>query len=150
MSQFSTISKERLDTCHLELQLLFNYIIQFYDVSIICGFRNKVDQEAAFNAGISKVHYPGTHSTKPSIAVDAAPYEKNNIDWGKLQSAFFAGYVKGFADMLYKFGIMKHRIRSGADWDNDYDIDDTTFWDACHMELILSDEEKSQLKYYES
>lgn len=135
MATFSTNSKAKLATCHFELQLLFNYVIQFYDCTIICGYRTKAAQEEAFNIGNSKLHYPGQHNTKPSVAVDVAPYE-NVIDWGKLQSAQFAGYVKGVADMLYKLNMMKHRIRSGADWDSDNDIDDTTFWDACHFELI--------------
>jgi peptidoglycan L-alanyl-D-glutamate endopeptidase CwlK len=136
MATFSQTSKNRLSTCHFELQLLFNYVIQFYDCTVICGFRTKADQEAAFNAGLSKVHYPGTHSTKPSVAVDVAPYEKTGIDWGKLQSAQFAGFVVGCAAMLFRMQIMKHHVRSGADWDMDNDVDDTTFWDACHFELV--------------
>lgn len=150
MPQFSYISKERLLTCHPDLQVLFTYVIQFYDCTVVCGYRTKEDQEKAFNSGLSKVRYPGTHSTKPSIAVDVAPFEGINIDWGKTQSAHFAGYVMGFADMLFKYGVIKHRIRNGADWDGDNDVDDTTFWDACHFELILSQEEKSNLKYFEA
>lgn len=149
MPNFSQVSKERLATCHPELQVLFNYVIQFYDCTVICGFRTKADQEAAFNAGFSKVHYPGTHSTKPSVAVDVAPYEKSGIDWGKLQSAQFAGYVMGVAALLYKMQIMKHKVRSGADWNMNNDVDDTTFWDGNHFELILSEEEKKNLIYYE-
>jgi hypothetical protein len=56
----------------------------------------------------------------------------------------------GVADRLYKIGTITHRIRNGADWDMDHDVDDTTFWDATHFELILSDEEKQIVKYYEN
>ena len=149
MPQFSQVSKDRLATCSFELQLLFNYVIQFYDCTVVCGFRTKVDQEKAFDDGLSKVHYPGTHSTKPSIAVDVAPYESNGIDWSKTQSAHFAGFVMGIADLLFKQGLLKHKIRSGADWNSDNNIDDTTFWDANHFELVLSDEEKKNIKYFE-
>ena len=150
MPQFSPASKKRLDTCHQDLIFLFTYVIRLYDCTVVCGFRTKADQEKAFDAGLSKVHYPGTHSTKPSIACDVAPFEGTSIDWGKLQSAWFAGYVMGVADRLYKIGTITHRIRNGADWDMDHDVDDTTFWDACHFELVLSDEEKQNLIYSET
>lgn len=149
MPVFSKISRNRLSECHEDLQTLFNHVIQFYDCSVLCGFRTKVDQERAFNDGLSKVHYPGTHSTKPSIAVDVAPYEGTSVDWSKTQSAHFAGYVMGVADRMYLLGIIKHKIRNGADWDSDNDIDDTTFWDANHFELVLTEVEKQLIKYYE-
>lgn len=142
MPNFSQVSKDRLSTCHPELQLLFSYVIQFYDCTVVCGFRTKADQEKAFTDGLSKVHYPGTHSTKPSVAVDVAPYESTGIDWSKTQSAHFAGFVMGIAALLYKQGVMKHKIRSGADWNSDNNIDDTTFWDANHFEVVPNVGEK--------
>jgi len=143
MPKYSNSSKEKLSTCHFELQLLMNYVIQFYDNTIVCGTRGKKEQTKAYNEGNSKVKYPNSkHNTIPSIAIDAAPYERTGIDWSIKQSAHFAGYVKAVADMLYKFGYMKHRVRCGADWDNDNDIDDTTFWDAGHFELIPLEGEK--------
>ena len=137
MNHFSEVSKERLKTCHRDLQTLFAHVIHDYDCSVICGERTKEEQEAAFKAGNSKLHYPQSkHNSHPSLAVDVAPYEINHIDWGKIQSAFFAGYVKGIADQLFRIGVISHRIRFGIDWDGDNDIDDTTFWDACHFEII--------------
>jgi peptidoglycan L-alanyl-D-glutamate endopeptidase CwlK len=150
MSKFSEISLQRLATCHRDLQTLFNHVIQDYNCSVVCGFRTKAEQDKAFADGLSKVQYPGTHSTKPSIAVDVAPYEGTSIDWSKLQSAYFAGYVLGVADRLFRIGSITHRIRNGADWDMDHDVDDTTFWDACHFELVLSEEEKLIVKYHET
>lgn len=70
------------------------------------------------------------------------PYEITHIDWSKLQSAHFAGYVKGVADRLFHIGVISHHIRFGVDWDLDNDIDDTTFWDGCHFEIILNDKDK--------
>jgi len=137
MSHFSAQSLAKLQTCHKDLQILFAHVIQEYDCSVICGQRNKEDQDAAYAAGNSKLQYPlSKHNSQPSSAVDVAPYEKTGIDWGKLQSCYFAGYVKGVADRLFVLGVMKHRIRMGIDWDGDNDVDDTTFWDACHFELI--------------
>jgi peptidoglycan L-alanyl-D-glutamate endopeptidase CwlK len=150
MPKFSQISNRRLETCHEDLQLLFNWVIKFYDCSVVCGYRTKAEQEKALSDGLSKVGYPGTHSTKPSIAVDVAPYEKTGIDWSKTQSAHFAGFVMAISEMLYIGGLINHKIRNGSDWNNDYDVDDTTFWDAGHFELILSEEEKRELVYYET
>ena len=37
---------------------------------------------------------------------------------------------------------MTHRIRLGADWNKNNDIDDETFLDAPHFEIILNENEK--------
>lgn len=149
MYLFSQTSKNKLATCHQDLQTLFNEVIKYVDCTVVCGYRTKAEQEKAKADGFSKVGYPGTHSTKPSIAVDVAPFEYGAIDWTKTQSAYFSGRVMGIADRLFAEGKIKHRIRPGVDWDGDNDVDDTTFWDGAHFELVLSDDEKKQLKYYE-
>jgi len=138
MNHFSETSKQRLETCHKDLKVLFAHVIQDYDCTIICGHREKADQDKAFAEGKSKLKYPQSkHNKIPSLAVDAAPYEKGQgIDWKPRQMAFFAGYVKGVADRLYHIGVISHRIRLGIDWDSDYDIDDETFIDAPHFEII--------------
>ena len=136
MNNFSDISRERLKTCHRDLQTLFNHVIQDYDCSVICGFRTSKEQDEAYAAGNSQLEWPNSkHNSIPSLAVDVVPHEKV-IDWGKLQSAHFAGYVKGVADRLFHIGVISHHIRFGLDWDNDNDIDDTKFWDACHFEIV--------------
>lgn len=136
MNRFSDISKERLKTCHRDLQTLFGHVIQGYDCSVICGTRTAKEQDAAFKSGNSKLQWPNSkHNIIPSLAVDVAPHEEV-IDWGKTQSAHFAGYVKGIADQLFRIGTISHHIRYGIDWDSDNDVDDTTFWDACHFEII--------------
>lgn len=136
MPQFSNISKQRLATCHSDLQTLFNTVILEYDCAVVCGHRNEEDQNKAHDSGNSKKRWPDSkHNTLPSLAVDVAPYESGGVDWGTTQSAFFAGYVKGVADELFREGVMRHRIRLGIDWDEDSDVDDTKFWDACHFEI---------------
>ena len=137
MSRFSDTSKRRLATCHSELQKLFNHVIIDYDCTVVCGHRGEAEQNEAYQNGYSTLKWPNSkHNYTPSLAVDVVPYEKGGLDWGKLQSAYFAGYVMGIADQLHRIGVMKHRIRTGADWNRDYDVDDTTFWDACHFELM--------------
>lgn len=135
--KYSPISLERLDSCHRDLQILFNRVLIGYDHSILCGHRGEIDQNTAFKNGYSKLKFPDSkHNSDPSMAVDALPYETNHIDSGKTQTAFFAGYVKATADQLFEMGTIHHKIRCGVDWDSDMDIDDTTFWDGGHFELI--------------
>ncbi len=138
MFQFSKISRDRLNTCHTDLQALFEQVILGYDCTVTCGYRTKEEQTQAYNNGYSQLKWPNSkHNSLPSLAVDVVPYEVNHLDWGKLQSAFFAGYVKGVADSLYLTGVMRHRIRCGADWNQNNDVDDTDFWDANHFEIII-------------
>jgi peptidoglycan LD-endopeptidase CwlK len=137
MSKYSNTSKSRLATCHEDLQTLFNEVIKYYDCTIVCGHRGEIAQNEAYAAGNSEKPWPlSKHNKWPSLAVDAAPFEKTAIDWGKLQSSNFAGFVMGVAEMLFAEGKITHHIRSGADWDMDDDVDDTKFWDACHFEIV--------------
>jgi peptidoglycan L-alanyl-D-glutamate endopeptidase CwlK len=112
-------------------------VIRNYDCSILCGHRGELEQNEAFDNGYSEKQWPNSkHNSIPSNAVDAAPYEVDHTDFDKLQSSFFAGYVMGIANELYYAGTMEHKIRCGIDWDNDQDVNDTTFWDAGHFEII--------------
>jgi peptidoglycan L-alanyl-D-glutamate endopeptidase CwlK len=134
--KFSELSKSRLSGCHMDLQILFKHVILEYDCMVVCGQRGEAEQNEAFAKGNSKLQYPNSkHNSLPSIAVDVVPYE-NGPDWSKLQSAHFAGYVKGIADQLLRIGTIKSKIRCGVDWDKDNDIDDTKFWDGGHFEII--------------
>lgn len=138
MPYYSQTSKNRLATCHTDLRVLFGHVIQNFDCTIVCGHRDKEAQDKAYAEGKSQLRYPRSkHNKIPSLAVDAAPYEATGIDWSKSQMLFFAGYVKGIADQLYQSGVMSHRIRLGADWNMNNDIDDENFLDAPHFELIM-------------
>ena len=137
MYKFSKRSIQNLNTCHKDLRTLFNEVIKYYDCTIVCGHRNKEDQDKAYAEEKSQVRWPDSkHNKYPSMAVDVAPYELNGIDWGKTQTSYFAGFVKGVHAILYDQGIITHRLRMGIDWDSDNDINDTKFWDPCHFELI--------------
>ena len=128
MPKFSNRSKERLATCHADLQKLFNIVIKTYDCSILEGHRSHARQEELYAQGKSKLRAGlSKHNTSPSRAVDVAPYP---INWNDRNRFYhFVGYVKGIADHL---GIP---IRCGADWDGDHDLKDQTFFDLPHFEL---------------
>jgi peptidoglycan L-alanyl-D-glutamate endopeptidase CwlK len=140
MNHFSEISKQRLSSCHRDLKTLFGNVIQDFDCTIVCGHRDKPDQDKAFAEGKSKLQYPQSkHNHIPSLAVDAAPFIDGKINWTRDQLLFFAGYVKSRADQLFKIGVISHRLRIGADFSGDNDVTDEPFRDEPHFELILNE-----------
>lgn len=144
MPQFSNISKERLQTCHKDLRTLMGFVIQDFDFTIVCGHRGEADQNKAYAEKKSTKKWPNSkHNKYPSLAVDAVPYERGKLDWGQRQMAYFAGYVMGVAQRLYNIGVISHKIRAGIDWNMNNDIDDETFIDAPHFEIILNENEKT-------
>ncbi len=136
MPIFGKRSIGNLKGCHQDLRFLFRIVVYNFDCSVIKGKRGEKEQEAAFAAGMTKVHYPDSkHNVEPlSLAADVIPYP---VDWRNINRFyFFGGYVKGIASQLYFLGNIKHRIRWGGDWDGDWDIKDQTFMDLGHFELI--------------
>lgn len=135
MPKFSQSSFSKLSTCHTDLQVLFYEVIKSFDCQILEGYRNEVDQEKAFKAGNTKLHWPhGKHNRQPSMAVDVAPYP---IDWNNIKRFYwFGGYVMGIASRLKDEGRMTHSVRFGGDWNGDKNIDNETFRDIVHFELV--------------
>lgn len=129
MNEFSKQSWDRLETCHPDLQLLFQEVVKHYDCSILEGWRSEADQNNAVHEGKSKTPWPQSkHNTIPSSAVDVAPYP---IQWNNLKRFYhFAGFVLGVAKE------MNIKIRWGGDWDSDMDLDDQDFNDLVHFELV--------------
>ena len=140
MPEFGTTSSTRLATCHHDLQVIFNTVVQTFDCSIFCGYRNEADQNKAFEEGNSELQYPDSkHNSIPSMAVDAGPYfvEIKNTDWNdKKAFAYFAGYVKRVAEELLEQGLITHALRWGGDWDSDGQTLDHGFSDLPHFELV--------------
>lgn len=130
MAKFSKSSADKLSTCHPLLQKLFNTIIEFYDCTIIQGYRGKEEQNKAFAEGASKLKYPESkHNKTPSMAVDVAPFVNGKISWDTKQCTHFAGVVQGIAFEL------KIDIRWGGDWNSNNYLADNTFNDLVHFEL---------------
>lgn len=133
MPYFSNSSKAKLEMCDQRLQDIFNEVIKTVDCTIVCGHRNKEDQNAAYAKGHSKLKYPQSkHNQYPSMAVDVAPYYANvGIDWNDLGGFYmFAGYVMRVA---YEKGVS---LRYGGDWDGDRRTTDQTFNDLPHFEIL--------------
>ncbi|WP_287373972.1 M15 family metallopeptidase [Prosthecochloris sp.] len=135
MPRFSALSNERLGECDFRLQRLFREVIRHFDCVVLCGHRNRVEQERAFSEGKSKVGWPKSkHNKYPSHAVDVAPYDMppvGPVNWqDRERMTFFAGFVLGTAKQL---GI---NIRWGGDWDRDTQVRDNSFDDLVHYELV--------------
>jgi len=142
MPKFGKTSKERLSTCHEDLQILFETVVKNYDCIILEGHRSIERQQRLYKEGKSKIdgiHRIGKHNHAPSLAVDVAPYFSTppHVRWNDTKSFyFFGGYVLGIADMLYKQGVISNKVRFGGDWDSDKDIHDQVFNDLVHFELV--------------
>ena len=143
MPKFGRKSRERLETCHPDLQTLFNAVIEVVDCSITCGYRNKEDQDKAVASGNSKAVYPnGKHNTNPSTAVDVVPYP---VDWEDMDRYYyFAGYVLTKAEFLREVGEINYKVRWGGNWDGlnngaidfSYNRKPKVLDDKPHFELI--------------
>jgi len=129
MAKFGKKSKERLATCHEDLQKVFNEVIKYVDCSVLEGHRSEERQNKLFKEGRTKVKYPkGRHNSSPSRAVDVTPYP---VDWDdRERQTLFAGFVLGIARS------MDIRLRWGGDWDMDFQVMDNRFDDFPHFELI--------------
>lgn len=130
MAKFGAKSKERLSECHPDLVRLMEALVQELDVTILCGHRGEKEQNAAFIAGNSKLQWPRSkHNSKPSRAVDVAPYSSKvkGVDWKD---------IPAFEDMCKRIerlaSELKIKIKLGRDF---------SFKDYPHVEL--SDKNKN-------
>ena len=139
MAQFSKASLQKLSTCDERLQKVFMEVIKHVDCSVLYGHRTKKEQDESYLAGNSTKMWPySKHNSLPSKAVDVAPWP---IDWGNTGTPsqranaiarfrMFSGFVLGVA---IKMGV---KLRSGGDWDMDFDLGDQKFIDLPHFELV--------------
>jgi len=126
---FSATSQANLDSCHKDLQTLFNTIIKTYDNSITAGHRGAVEQTEVFKSGNSKVQWPESkHNSTPSLAADSHPYPYDSENLSRYY--IYGGYVLKTAE------ILNIKIRWGGDWNGNMDPSDQTFNDLAHFELI--------------
>jgi peptidoglycan L-alanyl-D-glutamate endopeptidase CwlK len=141
MPSFGKRSRERLDTCHKDLQRICERVVKSFDISVVEGHRTLEKQKEYYESGLSKldgVAQKSKHQSFPSMAVDIAPYPIDFADKHKKKARFYmmAGYIFMAADDLYREGKVSHKLRWGGDWDSDKDFDDQTFDDLPHFELV--------------
>lgn len=139
MPKFSNASLDQLATCDQRLQLVFNEVIKHVDCKVLAGHRGELAQTEAYMNGNSTKLWPySMHNKVPSLAVDVVPYP---IDWGNTGTPaqrasaiarfrMFSGFVLGVASQH------KISLKSGGDWDMDFDLGDQVFIDLPHFELV--------------
>ena len=144
--QYGARSVQRLETCHPVLQRIADeaLMISPYDISIIHGWRDLVEQNTLYAAGASKLKFPDSRHNKtsdPSVieqarmsdAIDFAPYINGGIDWN---DTHIFGVVAGVFMSVAKG--MGYTLRWGGDWDSDGSTKDQSFMDWGHLEIIWS------------
>jgi len=131
MPSFGKSSKERLATCHPDLQALMNEVIKHIDISILCGHRDVEEQAELYRQGRSKLDgSPGKmsrHNHKPSLAIDFSTYP---IHWERERFIAAAHFAMGISSQM---GI---KVRLGCDWNADLSFDKSEFFDGPHLELV--------------
>jgi hypothetical protein len=126
--KLSEAGQIKLETCHPDIQKVIKEVIKYVDCTVVCGYRNKEEQDLAVRTGNSKTVWPNSkHNSSPSRAIDIVPYP---VDWNDTKRFYyFAGFVLGIAKSL---GV---DLRYGGDWDSDFDLKDQNFFDLPHFEL---------------
>lgn len=91
------------------------------DFTVICGHRGEEEQNKAFAEGKSKLKFPNSkHNSRPSMAVDLAPYP---INWNDKEA------FKRLSILIKKIASDKQiGITWGGDWKR--------FRDLPHYELL--------------
>ena len=103
MAVFSARSLARLETCHQDLQTVCRELIKQYDFCVLEGYRGPAAQQAAFEKGKSRLHFPhSAHNKYPSLAVDIAPYP---LDWQD---------KKRFAELIIRFDTLANCLRQNG------------------------------------
>ena len=122
MPKFGKGSLANLSTCHSDLKAVLKEAIKITDFTVLCGYRGKADQNKAFAEGVSKAKFPKSrHNTKPSEAVDCAPYPVSWSPKDEYRFHFMAGVILAVAVNLGK------KIDWGGNW--------KSFKDLPHFEL---------------
>jgi peptidoglycan L-alanyl-D-glutamate endopeptidase CwlK len=133
MPSFGRKSRALLDTCDPRIVEIFEEVVKHVDCSVLEGRRDKETQDEYFRTGRSKLKWPNSkHNVLDpsdlSKAIDIVPYPIDWNDWNR-----FYHFV-GFAQAIAK--SKGYTLRSGLDWDQDFDFSDQNFNDAPHFEIV--------------
>jgi hypothetical protein len=111
MPSFGSNSRAQRDTCKVVIQDVLNEAINHVDFSVVRGHREKAKQNAANDAGRSKLRWPNSrHNSIPSEAVDIIPYPTGYADLDKFYE--LATYMFAAAS---KLGVA---LEWGGHWKN--------------------------------
>lgn len=140
MAEFGKSSAEKLSGCHWDIQKLMERVVLVRDISVVCGVRDRADQNKAFRDGKSKLEWPDSrHNIKDpkelSDAVDIVPWPEQYTD--PMTMIHVAGIIMGIASEMYETGEIGSEIRWGGDWNRNADLNDQEFKDLWHFERVI-------------
>ena len=145
---YSGSSLSQLSTCHKDLRLTAKIVLQLspIDLGISEGNRSFEKQLEYFKKSKSKLdpripeHYvKAMHLKIPSMALDffACVPGKKELAYDNEHLVAIATTFLVVGDILYSKKLIKHKIRSGMNWDRDSEIlTDQIFDDRPHVELV--------------
>jgi len=159
MFSYGTTSSRRRDECHPYIVLVLNRMILERNISVLCGIRDKDEQQEAFDNKKSQVLWPDSdHNIDPdnpkneeypdkSIAVDIGVYHpelEGYIAW-KNKDEFWETWkvFERIVAELKSEGAIPYdqEFISGCDWDGDgirVDEDpDEHFFDGPHIGMVV-------------
>lgn len=123
--KLSKTSKQKLNTCHSDLQRLILEVAREEKCAVICGFRGRYEQEKAYNEGKSKARFgQSKHNFKPSLAVDVVPLP---LDWND---------IPAFERLGEKIMKKAEELNIKIKWGRDF----TNLKDYPHFELVQEEE----------
>lgn len=145
--KFGKNSLKKLQTCHEDLQKIMNLALSRskIDFGITEGYRSIERQKELFDQGKSKIdgiNKKGKHNYNPSEAVDIYIYHPNvqtrrKLAYDRVHLAYVGGIIESCAEELLNECKITHKVRWGANWDQDGVIDyDQSFDDYPHFEII--------------
>jgi peptidoglycan LD-endopeptidase CwlK len=121
----------KLATARQEFTKLCEDVNKVLPIRVMWAARSGAEQHQCFLDKTSKLDYPpgGKHNVLPlSEAIDATPTPYDPEDLERI--CFMAGM---FMMAAFMRGI---KLRWGRDWDGDTDLNDQTFNDYFHFELV--------------
>lgn len=137
-------SKDKLSTCHPDIQKVILEAIKLYDFTVLYGTRTVDEQFELYKQGrtlkdgvwvktgstvtnLDGKTKKSMHNYTPSKAIDIAPYP---IDWNNLER------FKELSKVVLKCAKdLNVNLVWGADWDSDGNILEHSFRDYPHYEL---------------
>lgn len=133
MPSFSPFSERNLASCHPDLQIILREVVKHIDCRVLCGHRNKQDQDEAYESGNSTVKWPNSkHNTLPSLAVDVVPYP---IDWENLER------FKELATYVFRAAMERGlQVEWGGHWQNFKDYPHWQIQPVIHADMGFDDE----------
>jgi peptidoglycan LD-endopeptidase CwlK len=158
MPSFGEQSQYRLQTCHPDLQMIANRVVETIDCTVIFGRRTTEEQQLLYKqkrTTLDGINERSKHQADPpefSKAIDLAPYPVlwpdapdlaivDGMTEDEIEEAYaeaehrlkrfhvFGGFVLGVGKMLHI------PLRWGGDWDGDWTYNDQKFHDLPHFEL---------------